>query len=582
MNSGLVGGLGVQPLKSQRIFNTPYGSTIVTPVQANNNRPDIVPSSYNRHVDYGAFQVRDSTGQRALVLSHDNTSQRTLTLQSKTAPTGKIQWNGSDRSSAITFNTTIDADVPWNTAFYSSPTIGGSRFIASNGNGTINHFTLCDDGQTTSDVMAQRNTTNAQAFRIYNTFTSLTNYERFTVDWQTNPNTCVIGTSASSLSGVRGMEFRVGDTAVMNMSTNSVDVYRDTTFNSTATSLSSVLLTTPFLTGSNTFILANNNLSNNEPVFFSSFGGGWNYTTRLFQTYYVVNRTTNNFQLALSANGSPITFSGSVAAASTVQRSLGSPRTNWFSNGSTATVNKQVGFRAYSVPIYGASNPSTSWILKASIDGVEQDIPKIRADSTGPVTITGTAGDNRILILNQPDASLSNQAYFGIGGSNNLSWNGPFQCGSYLAITDTVGSNNTVFLRSLGANQLDISNGTSSQAFRLYNTFTSTTNYERFTVDWQTKPSTCVIGTSASSLSGTRGLDFRVGTNTVVSMASASNNLSFFTDQNNYAGGSRIMFISNATAAPTANPINGGYMFVSGGELKYRGSAGTITTLAPA
>lgn len=281
MNSGLVGGLGVQPLKSQRIFNTPYGSTIVSPVPANNIRPDLIPASYNRHVDYGAFQVRDNTGQRALVLSHDNANSRTLFFQSKTAPTGRIQWNGSDRSSAILFNTFINADVPFNAGYFSSTTIGGARYVAFNGNATLTHFALCDDGQTTADVLALRNTTNAQAFRVYNTFTSLTNYERFTIDWQTKPNTCVIATSASSLSG-------------------------------------------------------------------------------------------------------------------------------------------------------------------------------------------------------------------------------------------------------------------------------------------------------------TRGLDFRVGTNTVVSMASASNNLSFFTDQNNYAGGSRIMFISNATAAPTANPVDGGYMFVSAGELKYRGSAGTITTLAPA
>ena len=219
MNSGLVGGLGVQPLKSQRIFNTPYGSTIVAPVQANNRQPDFIPTSYNRHVDYGAFQVRDSTGQRALVLSHDSIGgSRVLTLQSKNSPTGKIQWNGSDRSSAITFNTTIGADVPWNATFYSSLTIGGNRFLAQNGNATITHFALCDDGQATADVMAQRNTTNAQAFRIYNTFTNLTNYERFAIDWQTKPNTCVIATSAGSAGGTtRGMEFRVGSTTAMSI-----------------------------------------------------------------------------------------------------------------------------------------------------------------------------------------------------------------------------------------------------------------------------------------------------------------------------------------------------------------------------
>lgn len=217
MNSGLVGGLGVQPLKSQRIFNTPYGSTIVSPVPANNIRPDLIPASYNRHVDYGAFQVRDNTGQRALVLSHDNANGRTLFFQSKTTPTGRIQWNGSDRSSAILFNTFISADVPFNAGYFSSTTIGAARYVASNGNGTLTHFALCDDGQTTADVLALRNTTNAQAYRVYNTFTSLTNYERFTIDWQTSPNTCVIGTSAAGAGSVRGMDFRIGSTTLMSM-----------------------------------------------------------------------------------------------------------------------------------------------------------------------------------------------------------------------------------------------------------------------------------------------------------------------------------------------------------------------------
>lgn len=46
------------------------------------------------------------------------------------------------------------------------------------------------------------------------------------------------------------------------------------------------------------------------------------------------------------------------------------------------------------------------------------------------------------------------------------------------------------------------------------------------------------------------------------------------------SGGPLIYFI-NATA-PSANPVNGGYLYAEGGALKYRGSSGTITTIAPA
>jgi len=41
------------------------------------------------------------------------------------------------------------------------------------------------------------------------------------------------------------------------------------------------------------------------------------------------------------------------------------------------------------------------------------------------------------------------------------------------------------------------------------------------------------------------------------------------------------MFISNGTA-PTVNPVGGGNLYVEAGALKYRGSSGTVTTIANA
>lgn len=42
------------------------------------------------------------------------------------------------------------------------------------------------------------------------------------------------------------------------------------------------------------------------------------------------------------------------------------------------------------------------------------------------------------------------------------------------------------------------------------------------------------------------------------------------------------VFIRNATTAPTGNPSGGGFLYVESGALKYRGSSGTITTIAVA
>jgi hypothetical protein len=47
-------------------------------------------------------------------------------------------------------------------------------------------------------------------------------------------------------------------------------------------------------------------------------------------------------------------------------------------------------------------------------------------------------------------------------------------------------------------------------------------------------------------------------------------------------GGTGVLGMANATTAPTANPSAGGVLYVEAGSLKYRGSSGTVTVLAPA
>jgi hypothetical protein len=49
-----------------------------------------------------------------------------------------------------------------------------------------------------------------------------------------------------------------------------------------------------------------------------------------------------------------------------------------------------------------------------------------------------------------------------------------------------------------------------------------------------------------------------------------------------FGGGEGVIAIANAAAAPTVNPAGGGVLYVEDGALKYRGSSGTVTTIAPA
>lgn len=49
-----------------------------------------------------------------------------------------------------------------------------------------------------------------------------------------------------------------------------------------------------------------------------------------------------------------------------------------------------------------------------------------------------------------------------------------------------------------------------------------------------------------------------------------------------FGGGYGVVGIRNADTVPSSNAPDGGIVYVEGGALKYRGSGGTVTTIAPA
>jgi len=78
------------------------------------------------------------------------------------------------------------------------------------------------------------------------------------------------------------------------------------------------------------------------------------------------------------------------------------------------------------------------------------------------------------------------------------------------------------------------------------------------------------------------GLSFFDKTNSATRMyISASGNLGYrTTDQ--FGSGVGVIGVANAATVPTTNPTGGGVLYVEGGALKYRGSSGTVTTIANA
>jgi hypothetical protein len=59
-------------------------------------------------------------------------------------------------------------------------------------------------------------------------------------------------------------------------------------------------------------------------------------------------------------------------------------------------------------------------------------------------------------------------------------------------------------------------------------------------------------------------------------------NIGLNQNQASYGNGVGVIAIGNATTPPTGNPFGGGILFSENGALKWRGSSGTVTVVAPA
>jgi hypothetical protein len=82
-------------------------------------------------------------------------------------------------------------------------------------------------------------------------------------------------------------------------------------------------------------------------------------------------------------------------------------------------------------------------------------------------------------------------------------------------------------------------------------------------------------------INGRNASDTGFETIVVFQRLGAGGNIGFRTTSQ-FGKGQGVIAIANASVAPSVNPAGGGILYVEGGALKYRGSNGTITTIAPA
>jgi hypothetical protein len=68
---------------------------------------------------------------------------------------------------------------------------------------------------------------------------------------------------------------------------------------------------------------------------------------------------------------------------------------------------------------------------------------------------------------------------------------------------------------------------------------------------------------------------------TPVVFADSSGNVAI-NSTGSFGAGTGVVFIANRTAAPSGSPTGGGILYCESGALKFKGSSGTVTTIAPA
>ena len=82
-------------------------------------------------------------------------------------------------------------------------------------------------------------------------------------------------------------------------------------------------------------------------------------------------------------------------------------------------------------------------------------------------------------------------------------------------------------------------------------------------------------------INGRNASDTSFETLFVFQRVGAGGNLGFRT-ASQFGKGQGVFAIANASVAPSVNPAGGGILYVEDGALKYRGSNGTVTVIAPA
>lgn len=454
-------------------------------------------------------------------------------------------------------------------------------------------------------ILAQRNAANAQVFRLYNTFTNSSNYERLTFDWQNTPGTARIGTEKAGTGVARALEFITDGVTRVSLRAASSTV--DFTGSISVASGSGFLWSGRSQIRSSTdgvIDLFNNNVNGFNRI---NFGGTDNTAPALKRTTTIIQaRLADDSDFTqFDAKRLTITHGTQVVdqSALDITATWNAPvvtTTGTSGNGTTATITFDP--QSFTFPIgstvvvAGVTPPgyNGSYIVTAST----ATSVSYASTATGSQTVAGTVQQRmtgvRLNVTDTSSAASSSLLDFQVNSVSsfrvtksavslgngamafqNSGWWGVFTAGAmYLGAAGTNGISlhasevrltsghlfgwtsgnaslalDTVLLRD-AANTLALRNSTNAQAFRIYQSYTDANNYARIAIN---------ANQIRSEVLGTGSLSTAIDT-PVIDLAQAWNSPAITTTG---ASGTGTTATLTFAAQPSAFPI-GSTIIVAG------------------
>lgn len=224
----------------------------------------------------------------------------------------------------------------------------------------------------------------------------------------------------------------------------------------------------------------------------------------------------------------------------------------WKTNATAAS--QETAFRAFVAPTQGTANPTGIWTLQYNVNN---------AGWTNGLRVTSTGFAIAPKLLSGSGTQILLDENINVGLGSLLRFGSTFADATVATFDTFLGRQATANIRQGAADAA----APVAQTLSVQNVSTGTIN----------------TAGANRTYAGSQGTGTGIGGDHIFTVATAGSSSS---TQNPLVEAFRIRqdrscFISNVSSAP-ATPTGGGIIYVEGGSLKFKGSSGTVTTIAPA